>query len=116
MCRNAGYFNLADIETAILEANGQLSIIPIASRRPATPEDLNLFPKQEKVTVNVILDGKAIETNLKYIGKNKIWLKDQMNAQGFGDIEKIHLATYDGSGDVSIYEKIKKPETKDLFE
>jgi uncharacterized membrane protein YcaP (DUF421 family) len=116
MCRNAGYFNLADIETAILEPNGQLSVIPVAARRPATPEDLSLYPSQEKVTVNIILGGKVIETNLKYIKKNKIWLQEQLNAQGFADTEKIQLATYDGSGEVSIYKKIPKPETKDLFE
>ena len=116
MCRNAGYFNIADIETAILEPNGQLSVIPVAAKKPATPEDMNLFPGQEKITVNVILAGKIIETNLKYINKNKIWLNDRLNAQGFNDIKNIQLATYDGSGDVSIYEKISKPDTKDLFE
>jgi len=115
-CRTNGYFNLADIETAILEPNGQVSFIPVAARRPAKPEDMNLFPKQERMTVNVIMDGKVLETNLHYIGKNKFWLNEQLSAQGFSCEEKISLATCDSSGDVSIYEKIDKSEKKDLFE
>jgi len=116
MCRNSGYFNLADIDTAVLEANGQLSFIPVSARRPATPEDMGLFPKQEKITVNIILDGNILEANLKYLNKNKIWLQDKLNSQGFRDISKISLATCDGSGEVSVYVKMPNDETKDLFE
>ncbi|MCL2019789.1 MAG: DUF421 domain-containing protein [Oscillospiraceae bacterium] len=116
LCRNSGYFNLADVGTAVLEHNGQLSFIPAAARRPATPEDLSLFPKQEEITVNVVLDGRILETNLKQLGKNKIWLTDKLNAQGFSGAENISLATCDSAGDVSVYVKIPKSETKDLFE
>jgi len=112
MCRNSGYFNLADIGTAILEHNGQFSFIPVAARRPATPEDLSLFPKQDGITVNIILDGKILEPNLLYLGKNSIWLNDQLNAQGFDGAENISLATCDSSGDISIYKKIPKNKTK----
>ncbi|MCL2697682.1 MAG: DUF421 domain-containing protein [Oscillospiraceae bacterium] len=116
MCRNNGYHNLADIGTATLEPNGQLSFIPVAARRPVTPEDLNLFPKQEGIVVNIILDGKILETNLKYLSKNKIWLQEQLNSQGFTDEKNVSLATCDSSGDVSVYVKMPKSETKDLYE
>ncbi|MDR2531887.1 MAG: DUF421 domain-containing protein [Oscillospiraceae bacterium] len=116
MCRTGGYFNLADVGTAILEANGQLSFIPVAARRPATPADLSLFPKQEEVVVNIVLDGKVLDVNLKYIGKNRIWLTDILNSQGFDNVAQISLATCDGSGDVSVYQKMPKSQTKDLFE
>jgi uncharacterized membrane protein YcaP (DUF421 family) len=115
-CRTNGYFNLADVNTAILEPNGLLSFIPVAARRPATPEDLGLFPRQSESVTNVILDGKILESSLKYLGRNKIWLYDMLNAQGFSDAEKISLATCDSSGDVSIYEKVPRKESKDLFE
>jgi uncharacterized membrane protein YcaP (DUF421 family) len=116
ICRTSGYFNLADIGTAVLEPNGKISLIPVAAKKPLMSEDLNLYPKQEEITANIIIDGKVLEPVLKQLGKNKIWLNDQLNAQGFGDIKEIQLATYDTSGDVSIYRKIKKPETKNLFE
>ncbi|MCL2637232.1 MAG: DUF421 domain-containing protein [Oscillospiraceae bacterium] len=116
MCRNYGFHNLADVGTATLEPNGQISFIPVAARRPVTPEDLNLFPRQEQIVVNIILDGKILDVNLKYLSKNKIWLQEQLNAQGYADEKNISLATCDGSGDVSVYVKMPKTETKDLFE
>ncbi|MDR2559969.1 MAG: DUF421 domain-containing protein [Oscillospiraceae bacterium] len=116
MCRSNGYHNLADVGTALLEPNGQLSFIPVAARRPATPEDLNLFPKQEEIVVNIILDGKILETNLKYLSKNKFWLRERLNEQGYADEKNVSLATCDGGGDVSVYMKMPKSETKDLFE
>jgi uncharacterized membrane protein YcaP (DUF421 family) len=116
MCRNNGYHNLADIGTATLEPNGQLSFIPVAARRPVTPEDLNLFPRQEQIVVNIILDGKILETNLNYLSKNKFWLQERLSEQGFADEKNVSLATCDGSGDVSVYVKMPKSQTKDLFE
>ena len=47
MCRQAGYFNLCDIQTAVYEYDGRLSILPVCTARPATPSDLNLSPTQE---------------------------------------------------------------------
>ena len=63
-CRVNGYFNLSDIQTAILEPNGKISFLPNVLKRPATPEDLNLSPTQENVVINVILDGVLLKENL----------------------------------------------------
>ncbi|MCL2109686.1 MAG: DUF421 domain-containing protein [Oscillospiraceae bacterium] len=121
LCRNGGYFNIADVETAILETNGKISFLPVAARKPLTPEamqGLPAQPKQEKITANIILDGNILDTNLHYLGKNRIWLSEKLNTQGYSqsDITKISLATCDGNGDVSIYRKINRDEKKDLFE
>ena len=69
-CRNNGYFDLSEIQTAILETNGKISILPAASSRPVTPADMNLSPAQEKLPVNLIIDGSVLADNLKAIGKN----------------------------------------------
>lgn len=47
-CRTAGYFDLADLQTAILETNGQVSFLPLAAQRPVTPEDLQMTPDPER--------------------------------------------------------------------
>jgi uncharacterized membrane protein YcaP (DUF421 family) len=116
MCRSNGYHNLADVGTATLEPNGQLSFIPVAARRPLTPEDMNIFPKQEQVVINIILDGKILETNLNYLSKNKFWLQERLSEQGYVDEKNVSLATCDGNGDVSVYVRMPKSQTKDLFE
>ena len=115
-CRNSGYFNLSDIQTAILEPNGKISFLPLAAKRPVTPGDMNLFPLQEKPVVNVILDGKVLQDNLKFTGNNMQWLKKQLEMQKISKIKDVFLATCDYENNLSVYIKIEKPMTRDMFE
>ncbi len=103
MCRIKGFYNVADIHCAILETNGDLSILPRSDRRPVQPSDLGLAPVQEGLLANVIIDGKVMPNNLKNIGKNEQWLKQKLKEQGAGKIGDILLATCDDTGAVSVY-------------
>ncbi len=117
MCRVSGYFDLQEINTAILEANGKLSIIPDVMHRPVTPSDLNLSPLQIVPFANVIIDGHILKDNLKSTGKNEKWLEKQLSAYGVADIKEIMLATYDSSKDkLNVYVKLHKKMTRDIFE
>ena len=116
-CRTNGYFNLSDIQTAILESNGKLSFIPNSLKRPATPEDLNLNPKQDFLVINVIIDGKVIEENLKNTGNNLKWLQTNLEKQKAGNIEDILLATCDKDNNLSVFKKISNLDNShDMFE
>ena len=68
MCRQQGYFDLTNIQTAVFEYNGKLTILPVSSQRPATPNDLNLSPQQELLFTELIMDGRILEDNLKRMG------------------------------------------------
>ncbi|MFQ9697351.1 MAG: DUF421 domain-containing protein [Zhenhengia sp.] len=70
-CRVNGYFDLSDIQTAILEPNGKISFLPVSNKRPVIGEDLNISPAQNYLVANVIIDGKIMSQNLKYISKNE---------------------------------------------
>ena len=83
MCRQQGYFNLSDIQTAVFEFNGKLSILPVSKKRPANPEDLNLSPAPEFIHTEVIMDGRILDENLKRMGLDDKWLLKQLNAQGY---------------------------------
>lgn len=115
-CRNSGFFNLANIETAVLESNGKISFLPVSLQRPATPSDLNLKVEQEKLVVNVILDGKVLKDNLKFTGKDEKWLEKQLKFQGISDVSQVFLGTCDNKNDLSIYVKIEKSMSRDMFE
>ena len=116
LCRINGYFNLADLETAILEANGKFSFIAKSDKRPATPEDFTIQPKQERPLFNVILDGNIMYKNLTLCGNNENWLSQQLKLQGFSDAKKISLATCDDDNNLSVYERITEKNTRDIFE
>ncbi len=114
-CRGQGYFNLADIDFAILETNGKLSILPRSRKRPVTPEDLNLTPPEEGLCANVVIDGQVMEKHLKAVGKNREWLERQMKSQGIKSLNDIILATCDTNGNFSAYLK-NKTSPKNLFD
>lgn len=115
-CRLRGYFNIADIETAIMEPNGKLSFLPKETTRPATPEDLNLKPSQERITLNVILDGEILIKNLQYTGNDKNWLMKQLDAQNVQNIKDVFLATCDSSNALSVYLKQPDAPKNDSFQ
>lgn len=105
LCRTSGYFKLSDLETVLLEPNGKLSFLPVSNKRPVTPTDLSLDFPNEKLAVNVIMDGKLLRTNLLKTGNDEIWLQKQLNSQGFNDINDIFLATCDSDNNLSVFKK-----------
>lgn len=116
LCRNSGYFNLADIYAAVLEPNGKLSIIPTADSRPVQPRDMSLFPQQDVLLANVIVDGIVSDSILKTIGRDKKWLQNELRAQGFPDVTSVSLATCDNQGNLSVYRKIADEKKTDIFD
>ena len=78
LCRQQGYFDLTAIQTAIFEYNGKLTILPVSTRRPATPEDMALTPEQELLFTELIMDGRILEKNLKGMGLDQTWLEKQL--------------------------------------
>lgn len=92
-CRNQGYFDLSDVQTAVFEYNGAISVLPVETARPLNPSDMQLNPQQQKLIVNVILDGHISEPNLKMTGNNKVWLEKQLHAQGYHSEKEVFLGT-----------------------
>lgn len=102
-CRQQGYFDLGAIQTAVYESNGQLSILPAAPRRPATPEDLGLAPEKEQFFTEVIMDGRILSGNLQRMGVNEAWLEKQLQSQGYHKAAEIYLGLVDGKKQLSLY-------------
>ncbi|WP_085829535.1 YetF domain-containing protein [Clostridium massiliodielmoense] len=96
--RLCGYYNISDIEYAILETSGQLSIIPKSKVTPATREDLNIVRPEESLPVTLILDGKIHEHNLKMLHKDNNWLYTQLKSNNVASEKEVFLATLDSSG------------------
>ena len=103
MCRQQGYFNLSDIQTAVFEFNGKLSILPVSKKRPANPEDLNLSPAPEFIHTEVIMDGRILDENLKRMGLDDKWLLKQLNAQGYKKTEEVFLALCDENNQLTVF-------------
>lgn len=114
-CRVNGYFDLSQIEAAILEPNGQISFLPVSAERPATPKDLGIEPPQEEIFANVIVDGHILEQNLKHAGKDRNWLNQQLEGQNIKKLEDVFLAVCDKQGNFHVFPKVNHLVDKDML-
>ena len=105
MCRQQGYFDLSNIQTAVFEYNGKLTILPVSSQRPATPNDLNLAPEQELLFTELIMDGRILEVNLKRMGLDLAWLTKQLEQSHIHSAEDVFLALCDRNLKFVLYKK-----------
>jgi len=90
--------NIADVEFAILETNGQLSVIPKSRKRPVTPEDLDIKTKYEGIVFDAIIDGQVLSSNLKLANKDEKWLMDELRKLQYDSPRQILYANIDSSG------------------
>ena len=105
MCRQQGYFDLSNIQTAVFEYNGKLTILPVSSQRPATPSDLNLAPEQELLFTELIMDGRILEDNLKRMGLDLDWLDKQLEQSHIHSAKDVFLALCDRNLKFVLYKK-----------
>ena len=105
MCRQQGYFDLTSIQTAVFEYNGKLTILPVSSQRPATPNDMNLAPEQELLFTELIMDGRILEDNLKRMGLDMTWLDKQLKERHVHSPKDVFLAVCDRNLKFVLYEK-----------
>ncbi len=114
-CRVNGYFDLSQIESAILEPNGKISILPVSEERPATPKDLGITPTQEEVFANIIIDGKVMKENLKHVGRDMNWLNQKLEGQNIKKIEDVFLAICDKQDNFYVYPKVNQIVDQDIL-
>lgn len=105
MCRQQGYFDLTSIQTAVFEYNGKLTILPVSSQRPATPNDMGLAPDQELLFTELIMDGRVLEDNLKRMGLDATWLDKQLKQRHIHSSKDVILAVCDRNQKFVVYEK-----------
>ena len=103
MCRQQGYFDLNDIQTAVFEFNGKLTILPVSNKRPVHPKDLELAPEPEYIQTEVIMDGRILGENLRRMGLDGQWLQKQLNAQGYSAAEEVFLGICDRSHRLTLF-------------
>ena len=80
--RTNNIFNIGDVEYAVLETSGQVTVIPKPNKRATTPEDFNIEPKYEGIPYDLVVDGKVMYKNLEKLGKNYVWLQKQTEKFG----------------------------------
>jgi len=96
--RMKGYYNIEDVEYAILETNGQISVIPKDDNQPVTKSDMNIKTKAKTIPAIIISQGRINMDNLKFINKDERWLMNQIKAANIKDIKEIFIAVMTTEG------------------
>lgn len=109
-CRLKNAFNLSEVEFAILEMNGQVSIQMKPLNLPVTPQDMNLPTQYKGLCANVIIDGKLLKDNLNSINKDVRWLNNELQKQNINNKTDVLLAYVDNSEQLYVYKKNENPE------
>ncbi|MGE5473554.1 MAG: DUF421 domain-containing protein [Ignavibacteriales bacterium] len=104
--RSKSYPNVADVEFAILETSGQISIIPKSQKRPIIPEDLKIETQYEGIPISLIIDGHILSKNLYSIGLNEQWLSNELEKLGVSDTKDVLYADIDTSGKIFYQKKV----------
>ena len=104
--RGNNIVNLGDVEYAILETNGQVTVIQKPEKRGTTPEDFNITPEYEGIPYDLVIDGKIMKENLKILGKNYAWLKKEVGKFNMLPEEAL-VVTLDGKGQIFCQKKEK---------
>ena len=102
--RGKDVMNLSDVEYAILETSGEVTVIQKPEKRTTTPEDFNMQPDYEGIPYDLVIDGKIMYDNLKLLGKNYAWLKKQVEKFKI-EPEEALVVTLDGKGQIFCQKK-----------
>ncbi len=104
--RGNNVVNLGDVEYAILETSGNITVIQKPEKRNTIPEDFNIVPDYEGISYDLVVDGKIMDENLRKLGKNYQWLKKQVEKFNIMPEEAL-VVTIDGKGQIFCQEKEK---------
>ena len=99
--------NISDVEFAILETNGELSIIPKSQKRPLTPSDMNIPTEYEGVPFPLVIDGRLIELNLKKLNLSKEWLNSELQKFGINSYKDAFFVSLESNGNLFYQRKSK---------
>ena len=113
--REMGYFDISEVEFAILEANGKISFLPKGEYKNINIKDMNLKIEKQGLCANVIIDGNIMDDNLINIGKDTEWLLHELKCKG----KKVHdilLATVDINDKLTLYEKLPYMDSNKILE
>ncbi len=103
--RIKGYTDISQIKYAILETNGQLSVLPYTNQKPPTARDMKVAVEENGLPRVVVSDGRLLEQNLKSLGHDRPWLDRQLARHGCKDLSKVFLVLVDETDAVYFAQK-----------
>lgn len=112
--REKNIFNISDVEYAILETTGELTVLVKSTKRPVNLEDLNITPLHEDIPLPLVLDSEVIQENLGYLNLSHSWLEDELKKRNL-TIKDVLYAGMDSQGNLFISKKQVRDRNKEMI-
>lgn len=103
--RTNGYFDISEIEFAIMESNGKISFLQKSKYSPLTPSDAKVKVDYKGLCSNLVIDGHIMSNNLKIIKKDDKWLLTRLKKEGYNNPKDLLLVTCDSKEKLTVYKK-----------
>ena len=97
--------NISEVEYAVLEPSGQLSVIKKADKRTVTKEDMNIIPPRDALPVPIIMDGRIEYEHLSKHNLTEKWLQSELNKKGYSSPKEVFYASLDSDGSLYVSPK-----------
>ncbi|MDF2880801.1 MAG: hypothetical protein K0R54_1358 [Clostridiaceae bacterium] len=105
--REKNIFNIDDVAFAVIENDGQLTVLPKANKQPITAENLNISKNDNGLITDIIIDGKIMYNNLKSTNHDEKWVRQQLKTQNINDVEEVFYGGLNAGGVLYVSKKTK---------
>jgi uncharacterized membrane protein YcaP (DUF421 family) len=100
--RDKGVFDISQVEFAVLEVSGKLTVLKKSPYQPVTPKDLDLKTDYKGINTEIIYDGVIVDSNLRQVKRDRKWLERELKKQGIKNAAEVFYAEVDPSGKLYI--------------
>ncbi|WP_233095826.1 DUF421 domain-containing protein [Alicyclobacillus sp. SO9] len=100
--REKGFSNAADVEFAILETSGELSVFPKPDAAPVTPRDMNIRGSGATIPLPLVVDGNPVAKTLLSLNKDRQWIENELRRRGYPSLENVFYAAIDSAGTIVV--------------
>ena len=108
MLREKDVFDINEVETAIIEANGALSVLKKPQKNSVTLEDMNIIKPTSTISFPVIVEGTLYTDVLRDVNLDEAWLKQELDNQGVNDLKDVFFASINRNRELHISLKNEK--------
>lgn len=106
--REKNIFNIDDVALAVIENDGQLTVLQKSNKQPVTAGDLSISNSENRIITDMIIDGKIMYNNLKRTNHDEKWITQQLKAQDIYDIEEVFYAGLNAGDTLYVSKKTKQ--------
>jgi len=105
--REKGIFDINEVEFAIVEDSGNVSVMKKTQFQPATPDDMKIATKYKGLTIPLIVDGKVYEDNLQKLNLDKVWLQQQLLLNNINSFDEAFYVDINTEGNLCISKTVE---------